>query len=92
VFEIEEIWKGQAKDQRLLVRTCSYYDPATGETITCGVNRFMVGSRYVVFAWRKGAILTASTECDLDIQLVDKAQETLKWLASKPSTRVRQTQ
>jgi hypothetical protein len=87
-LEVEEIWKGQAGQSGTLpVRVCGYYDPATGNTVTCGTgNRFVVGSRYVVFAY--GDPLRASPECDQHFGTVENMKDILQWLADKPSTRL----
>jgi hypothetical protein len=83
-LQVQEIWKGEHKDGLLAVRTCDYVDPLTTEGVTCGGNRFRVGSRYLVFAY--GDPLLADTDCEGRIQLVERAGDTLEWLSAKPST------
>ena len=50
-FEVEDIWKGSQDAKTLVVRTCGYGDPRTGQEQICGggVYFFDVGSRYVLF-------------------------------------------
>jgi hypothetical protein len=81
-FAVETLWKGQSlKPGILSVRTCGYVDPTTGEAATCGGNRFVVGSQYVVFAY--GRPLRTSPECDAHITPIERAETLLQWLSSK---------
>ena len=78
-FLIERMWKGEpTKTMRVL--TCG--GTIGNETITCGETfNFTVGLRYVVFA--DGRPPTTNT-CRHTAS-VDRAGETLRWLADKPS-------
>jgi hypothetical protein len=82
-FEVEDLWKGPRSTKTLAVQTCGFHDLVTDEMIICGNgNHFDVGSRYLVFAF--GDPLTASTECDQHITLLEKAATSLKWLSGQP--------
>lgn len=84
-FEVEESWKGAAGSKTLVVQTCGFIDDVSA--ITCGAGyRFVVGSRYLVFA--SGDPLTASTECDGHITLLEKAEALLKGLSDHPAPHV----
>jgi hypothetical protein len=82
-FEVEDIWKGPQDAQTLVVRTCGYHDPRTGEEQLCGggVYFFDIGSRYVVFV--RGEPLRV--DCD-PVELIDgrPASRVLAWLSGQP--------
>jgi hypothetical protein len=77
-FEVEAVWKG-APEKTVQIRTCGGI--VGKEEIICGEGfRFVVGSRYVVFA--DGRPLTTDT-CH-HTALGERAQQTLQWLSKKP--------
>jgi hypothetical protein len=76
-FDVEELWKGQPT-ATLRILNCGWQD--ADQTVTCSDFKFVVGSRYVVFA--AGDPLETN-EC-FPTALVDQAGETLKGLAGKP--------
>ena len=82
-FEVEEIWKGPQNAQTLVVRTCGYRDPRTGQKQICGggVYFFEIGSRYVVFV--RGE--PPRVHCD-PVELIDGAlaPHVLAWLSGQP--------
>jgi hypothetical protein len=78
-FEVEELWKGEAKSKTLRVLICTWNDGF--RAVTCeGPLIFTIGARYVVFA--SGDPLWA-TGCD-PADLVYRAQETMHFLSGKP--------
>ena len=78
-FLIERLWKGEPT-KNVRVVTCG--GTIGDESITCGETfNFTVGFRYVVFA--DGHPPTTNT-CRHTAS-VDRAGETLRWLADKPS-------
>ena len=77
-LEVETLWKG-APEKTVQIRTCGGI--VGKEAITCGEGfRFVVGSRYVVFA--DGQPLT--TDACHHTALGERAQQTLQWLSKKP--------
>lgn len=80
-FQVEQRWKGPATTT-IQVQTCGWSD--FGEALTCSEDfKFVVGSRYVVFA---AAIRNGALETSLCVPTssVDRATVTLQWLSSKP--------
>ena len=77
-FEVESLWKGQTKTTPR-IRTCGGI--AGDKEFACAEGfRFLVGSRYLVFA--DGAPLETSA-CSRT-ELVSQAVRTLQWLSHKP--------
>jgi hypothetical protein len=77
-FEVESLWKGQTKTP-LRIRTCG--GTVGDKEFTCAEGiRFLVGSRYIVFA--EGAPLETSA-CS-GTELLSQAEQTLQWLSHKP--------
>lgn len=82
-FAVESVWKGEP-DATIRVRVCG--GTVGDEDMSCGEDfRFVVGSRYVVFA--DGRPLT--TNICHHTALLERAAETLEWLSHKPQKRVR---
>jgi hypothetical protein len=78
-FEVEELWKGQATARTLRVQTCGWHDDS--QSVTCSEGfRFVVGSRYVVFAI---ADPLETSGCEPTAS-VERAEATLQWLSGKP--------
>ena len=82
-FHVEELWKGEPT-ATLRILNCGWQD--VDETSTCSDSQFVVGSRYVVFA--TGDPLETN-ECLSRRPSVDRAEQTLQWLASKPHKKAR---
>ena len=82
-FAVESVWKGEP-DATIRVRVCG--GAADDGDMSCGEDfRFVVGSRYVVFA--DGRPLTTNN-CH-HTALLDRAGQSLEWLSHKPQKRVR---
>ena len=80
-FEVETLWKGEP-GKTIRIRTCGW--TVGDETMTCAESfKFIVGSRYVVFA--EGGALETST-CN-HTALMGRAAQTLSWLSHKPRKR-----
>jgi hypothetical protein len=82
IFEVEDIWKGPQDARTLVVRTCGYRDPRTGQEQICGGGGYLfeAGSRYVLFV--SGEPLRV--DCD-PVALIDSTLATpvLAWLSSQ---------
>jgi hypothetical protein len=80
-FEVEQVWKGTV-DKSLQIRTCG--GTVGREELICGeAFLFVVGSRYAVFAEGQPLVTSACHHTEL----VSNAEETLRWLSSKPLKR-----
>ena len=81
-FKVENIWKGPQDAQTLVVRSCGYRDPRTGQEQICGggVYFFDIGLRYVLFV--SGEPLRVV--CD-PVELIDGAlaPHVLAWLSGQ---------
>ena len=82
-FEPEDVWKGDSEGT-VRIRTCG--GAVGGQAVVCPeAFRFVVGSRYVVFA--EGQPLV--TDICHRTALMDSAKETLQWLSNKPRKKAR---
>ena len=86
-FEIEQIWKGKP-DAPIRVQTCGWNEG--GRILNCSDPgfRFVVGERYLVFAFGNPSNTWETDGCTATSR-VDRAEDFLKWLADKPSTKLR---
>jgi hypothetical protein len=77
-FEVEAVWKG-VPEETVQIQTCGGI-VGKDEIVCMEGFRFVVGSRYVVFA--DGRPLT--TDACHHTALGERAQQTLQWLSKKP--------